>query len=102
MAYNQDNETRTQLLEIQKDNRGNYLRVAMIQKNGSDNRSLDIREFWTSDNDEILPTKKGVRIKDEQAVEIVKAMLEILEVDELEDVANTIAMKLADGEESEA
>ena len=104
MAYNQDNETREELLSLQKDNRGNYIKVAMIQKNGKDTRTLDIREFWTNDDDEICPTKKGIRIKDEFALDTITAMLKILEYDELEDLKTSIEnmLEAADADDTDS
>lgn len=100
MTYNNDNETREELLSLQKDNRGNYIKVSLIKKNDKGTSSLDIREFWTNDKDEICPTKKGVRIKDEQAAEVINSMLKILEYDELQDVIDTASslMNSADGD----
>ena len=99
MAY-YNNETREELLSLQKDNRGNYIKVALIKKNEKDGSSLDIREFWTNDDDELCPSKKGIRIKDEQAAEVINSMLNILEYDELQDIidnASKLMNKLDSG-----
>lgn len=93
-TYDASNETRVNVLEIKKNNRGDYFKVDMILKNDTKEKSVDLRNYYTNDKDEICPTQKGVRIKSEDAYEIIIAMLDVLEANELMDVADYIEEKV--------
>lgn len=84
MAY--ENEERKDLAVIKKNNRGDYVVVAKITNKNSGNVSLDIRQFYTDDSDHVIPTKKGIRLNTELAMEVIKAMVKVLEADELMDL----------------
>lgn len=69
MAYN-TNEKRVTVGEIKKNNMGEYIKVDSIE--GKNGNSVDVRTYFTSEDGQILPTKKGVRVNSEQSVDLVK------------------------------
>lgn len=69
MAYN-TNEKRVTVGEIKKNNMGEYIKVDSIE--GKNGNSIDVRTYFTSEDGQILPTKKGVRVNSEQSVDLVK------------------------------
>lgn len=94
MAY--ENEERKDLAVIKKNNRGDYVVVAKITNKNSGNVSLDIRQFYTDDSDQVIPTKKGIRLNTELAMDVIKAMVKVLEADELMDLQDELN-NLVDG-----
>lgn len=71
------------LSEIEKNNRGDYIVISRVtKKNGS---GIDIRNFYTSEDGELLPTKKGVLIDSELIAEVLKDIIENLNEDEIAD-----------------
>lgn len=96
MAF--DNEVREELAKVQKNSRGEYIVVSKITNKVSGTVSGDVRLYYTNDSEEVAPTKKGCRFNAENAPEIVKGMLGLLEVDELETLHEYIG-NLLDGEE---
>lgn len=98
MAY--ENEERKELAVIKKNNRGDYVVVAKITNKNSGNVSLDIRQFYTDDSDQVIPTKKGIRLNTELAMEVIKAMVKVLEADELMDLQEELN-NLVDGSDAE-
>lgn len=86
MAYNNQNETTTVLLDIKKNDRGDYLRVSKIEK--GDVTSFDIRNMYTNDDGELAFTQKGVRIKDEDMIDVAVAILTSIDSGFLEDIIN--------------
>lgn len=92
MAYN---TTETEVAEIKKNERGEYIKVKKIE--GSNKSvSIDARIYYTSDSDEILPTKKGIRISSELAVEVLTAMAQVLEDSDLQDLRENLNSMLSD------
>lgn len=92
MAYN---TTETEIAEIKKNERGEYIKVKKIE--GSNKSvSIDARIYYTSDSDEILPTKKGIRISSELAVEVLTAMAQVLEDSDLQDLRENLNSMLSD------
>lgn len=69
MAYN-TNEKRVTVGEIKKNNMGEYIKVDSIE--GKNGNSVDVRTYFTNEDGQILPTKKGVRVNSEQSVDLVK------------------------------
>lgn len=98
MAY--ENEERKDLAVIKKNNRGDYVVVAKITNKNSGNVSLDIRQFYTDDSDQVIPTKKGIRLNTELAMDVIKAMVKVLEADELMDLQDELN-NLVDGSDDE-
>jgi hypothetical protein len=73
MAYNNKNEVTEVLCDIEKNSRGDVIRVSSIT-NG-DTKSYDIRNMYTGDDGELKFTSKGIRIKTEYIVEIISSIL---------------------------
>lgn len=88
MAYN-NNEDRLEVASIQKNNRGDILKVAQITSS-SGARSIDVRMYYTSDSGEVLPTKKGIRVSDEMAGDVVLAMFKVMSTEARMDVFGSI------------
>lgn len=88
MAF--DNEVQTELAMIQKNNRGNYIRVARIDNKVSGSVNADIRMYYTDDNEELRPTQKGVRINSELLPDVLNALVKVLEVNEMMDLVDTL------------
>ena len=96
MAYNAANEERTELLTIQKNERGEYIKGSKIVNKNSGNESIDIRQFYTDKDDKVQPTSKGVRFNSENLLDFCKGIvtaLEINEKEELIDFLNDIVSK---------
>lgn len=98
MAYN-NNEDRLEVASIQKNNRGDILKVAQITSS-SGARSIDVRMYYTSDSGEVLPTKKGIRVSDEMAGDVVLAMFKAMSTEARMDVFGSIE-DIYDGDNGE-
>jgi hypothetical protein len=102
MAYNADNEVREELATIQKNSRGDFVIVSKVTNKNSGNSSIDIRQYYTNDADEVKPTSKGVRFSTEELLEIMTGLVNALEPDEVDDLAGILAEKLGeDGSDEE-
>jgi hypothetical protein len=77
-------------LTIDKNNRGDKIIVAEVTTKTSGNTYLDIRQFFTNDDDQVMPTKKGIRFNTEIAPEIILAMAKSLQIDEMEDLRDKL------------
>jgi calsequestrin, skeletal muscle isoform, putative len=86
MAYNATNEERTEIVSIKKGSRGDYVKVNKILKKNTNNESIDIRMFYTNDEDLVLPTGKGVRFSTEMLLDFIKGLTTALEYDEKDDL----------------
>ena len=86
MAYNAANEERTEIISIKKGSRGDYVKVNKILKKNTNNESIDIRMFYTNDEDLVLPTGKGVRFSTEMLLDFIKGLTTALEYDEKDDL----------------
>lgn len=86
MAYNAANEERTELLNIQKNGRGEYIKGSKIVNKNSGNESIDIRLFYTDDSDNVQPTKQGVRFNSEHLLDFCKGIVTALEINEKEEL----------------
>jgi hypothetical protein len=101
MAYNASNEERVNLVDIQKNNRGDHIKADVIINKTNGNQSIDIRQYYTNDNDEVMPTSKGVRFSTESAFDFIKGFVKCLETDELQDLILSLQEQIADVEDSE-
>ena len=88
MAYAANKET--ELFKIKKGNSGNYQVITKVENTKTKDVSVDLRNMFTSDDDQILPTKKGIRISGEDLLDVMKAMLNCLDVTELDDLKDAI------------
>lgn len=94
MAYN-TNEKRVTVGEIKKNNMGEYIKVDSIE--GKNGNSVDVRTYFTSEEGQILPTKKGVRVNSEQSVDLVKFIVMAMDEAARMDVLSAV-QELVDGE----
>lgn len=92
-------EKRTELCSLKKNNRGDYLVVAKIENEKTNTVSADIRMYYTNDDDELCPTKKGCRFNAEMGLDVLTALLGILEYDELETLRDTINERLGEDDD---
>lgn len=81
-------ETTKEFGLIEKDNRGDFIKVTRIIPNDQTKlESVDIRQWYTDKGTgELKPTAKGVRFNSEAIPSVVKALLDALSVEELEDL----------------
>jgi len=81
-------ETTKEFGLIEKDDRGDFIKVTRITPNDKNKlESIDIRQWYTDkETGELKPTAKGVRFNSETVVPVVKAILDALSVEELEDL----------------
>lgn len=99
MAFS--NEEEKELAVIKKNNRGDYIIVKKIKNKNSGNESLDVRQYYTDKEDNIAFTKKGLRISAENALDVIKAMIDILETDEKQDLRDELDSILEEDEDSD-
>ena len=80
MAYNSQNETQKEIAVVDKNTRGDKIRVARIEKVGKTQTtvSVDVRTMYTADDGEVRPTQRGIRIDSETAPDIILAMIKAL------------------------
>ena len=97
MAYNASTNE-TELLKIKKGNIGNYQVVTKVENTKTKDVSVDLRNMFTSDEGEILPTKKGIRISGEDLLDVMKALILCLDVTELDDLKEDIDNLLDENE----
>lgn len=98
MAYS-TNEKRVTVGEIKKNNMGEYIKVDSIE--GKNGNSVDVRTYFTSEDGQILPTKKGVRVNSEQSVDLVKFIVMAMDEAARMDVLNAV-QEIVDGETDES
>ena len=99
MAYNADNEIREELAQVQKNSRGDYVIATKITNKTSGSVSIDIRQYYTNDSDEVKATSKGVRFNAELLSDMLTGLVKALEVDEMDDLVETLKT-LTDGVEA--
>lgn len=96
MAYNADNEIREELAQIQKNNRGEFVIATKITNKTSGSVSVDIRQYYTNEADEVKPTSKGIRINAELLNDLLSGLVCALEANEMMDLADKLN-ELAEG-----
>lgn len=96
MAYNANNEIREELAQIQKNNRGEYVIATKITNKTSGAVSVDIRQYFTNDADEVTPTSKGIRINAELLPDLLNGLVRALEANEMMDLSDMLS-DLAEG-----
>lgn len=67
MAWNNADEK--EIFRVEKNNRGDYIVVKEVGE------SIDIRQYYTSDNGDVLPTKKGIRFNKEVIPDIILSLV---------------------------
>lgn len=96
MAYNADNEVREELAKVQKNNRGEFIIATKITNKTSGNVSVDVRQYYTDDNDEVKPTSKGVRFNAENLYDVILGLAKALEANEMIDLADELEVLSGD------
>lgn len=91
MAYNASNEERDTLVSLKKGNRGDMVIANKITNKNTGSVSVDIRQYYTNDEGEVLPTSKGVRFNSENLKEFIKGLVQALESDEVLDLADELS-----------
>lgn len=81
MAYSAKSET-IEVGMVQRNSRGEYIKVSAVKSKDAGN-DLDVRTYYTSDDNEILPTKKGIRVGSEIAPELLMLMVSGLDAEAL-------------------
>lgn len=90
MAY--ENAKETVVAEIQKNNRGDFIVVKSILDESRGTLSIDVRQSFTNDDDQVIPTKKGIRYNSELAAEVIKAQADCLEASDLQDLIEELRL----------
>lgn len=101
MAYSADNETKEELVKIQKNNRGDFIVASKITNKNTGAVSIDIRQNYTDDEGELRLTRKGVRLNAELLPDLVKGLVRALEENEVMDLGDELATLLADNNDEE-
>nr|DAD64269.1 MAG TPA: Transcriptional Coactivator p15 (PC4) [Caudoviricetes sp.] len=101
MAYNANNEERRELCTIVKNSRGETIKGAEITNKNTGTVSIDIRQFYTTDSDEVAPTSKGVRFNAENLYDLILGLCEGLEDNEKQELAEELLQGLDDIEEED-
>lgn len=101
MAYNANNEERTELYCERKNNRGDHLVVTKIRNKNTGTESVDIRNYYTNAEGDLAPTTKGIRINCESLLEVMTALAKALEPNEAEDLIGELEALVEDAEDYE-
>ena len=94
--YDASNEERTELSSIEKNKRGDRVVTTMIENKVSGAVAYDIRQAYTDDNDEIKFTSKGIRIKEEDIVDILSSIAFTFRKEQLIDLVNDLESALSE------
>ena len=80
MAYRNKNEKQTVIVDINKNDNGDVIRVTKIENDGD--IGFDVRNMYTKDDGELGYTQKGVRMSKEVAVEMMLKIIDTFSTDE--------------------
>lgn len=89
-TYNPDNETKVFLKDIEKNKRGDFIRVSAVINNQTGEKSYDIRNMYTTDSGEPGFTAKGVRLKSEMVKDVVCALMSDLDTEEYNQIISEL------------
>ena len=95
MGYNSKAEE-TVLTQLKPDSNNPILVKKLVSK---DSVKVDIRTHFFTEENEIKPTQKGVRFNAEEAVDLIKALSDVLEADEIEDLRDFFKAKTDEEEQ---
>lgn len=103
MAYNK-NEKKEELLKLAENSRGERIIVNVVTDLDNGTSKFDIRDWYKDNNGELKPGKRGIRLKREDTVEIVAAIIKNLSNDERFDLEGAcerlgVSIELANLEE---
>lgn len=96
MAYNSDNEVKEELASVQKNSRGDFVVASKITNKSTGSVSIDIRQFFTNDDDKLTATSKGVRFNSENLLDMLKGLAKGLEANEVMELGDALAEMLDD------
>ena len=98
--YDDSKEERKELLNVRKNNRGDFLIISEIKVKDSDDVKVDIRNYYTDDNDEVKPTSKGVRFSSEILKDIMLALFACHAIELLDDWQTALSSGLVGQDEN--
>lgn len=93
MAYDVSKEKELKVKSIKKNNKGEYIQIKRILNEKDNSESIDIRTMYTTEDGEIAPTKKGVRLNSELAVDVIANLFSCLSTEEISDIVSEINSK---------
>lgn len=96
MAYNKDNYETEVVLDVEKNQRGDHIIVSKMTTKSTGSVAVDVRNYYTNKDDEVLPTSKGIRVNTEQAPDIIVAMAKTLEITDIEDIIDRLSELVED------
>lgn len=99
MAYS--NQTEALVGSVSKNNRGDSIKVKRVTS-GTGAQSIDIRTYYTDDNDEEQPTKKGIRLSSELLPEVMKLVIKSMAIEERMDLLEMLDKELNSSEKEES
>lgn len=82
MAYDATKETTEEIASIEKNTRGEVIKLARVTNNASKMVQIDIRLFYTDPAGALKPTSKGVRVPEKIKLEMLKALTTTLTQEE--------------------
>ena len=86
---------------VEKNARGEYFKVLKNEEKSGGN-SIDVRVYYTKDDGELAPTKKGVYLSSEVAPDVMYLMFEAMDSSAKEDFISKISEYLdTDGDNME-
>lgn len=67
-----------------------------VQRTSYKNKDyIDVRKMWTTDGGELAPTKKGISIGVDDLFEVVEALVEALEMDQVYELNDVLEKKIS-------
>ena len=74
MAYKAENETRVTLADINKNKRGDVIRVSSVESSSGE-KSYDIRNMYVTESGDLGFTSKGIRIKEDLIHDVIVSIM---------------------------
>ena len=93
MAYN--NNQSEVIAKIKKNDRGEFIVVSKVVSDKG-NTSVDVRQYYTNDDDEQLPTKKGIRVAYDLIEDVVRAMLNCMDTGDKQLLLDTLDAEIGE------
>ena len=86
--YDDSKEKTTQLCVVDLNRRGDKVIVSIVDKEDDGTSWVDIRRYYTADDDTVRPTSKGVRYRrtDDVTVAVINGLIDSLTPESLEQV----------------
>lgn len=103
MAYRAGNDKQEVIALIEKNSKGEYFQISrIIPEDKNKLESVDIRIMYTTAEDEIRPTSKGIRANSEAISEVVAAILKSLKQEELDEAMELFESNEDGGDEEDS